>query len=392
MTTSQRLPAAFYRSVQAELVARLVALRLDAVLTDDPQDVAYLTGFFHHPHERPVAVAVLADATAVLLVPELEREHAEEQGAAAELVSYEEFPGVVSPWAPLLRRIRGRCRRIAHPGSLTVDRHTEISAQLPGVETVASTVLAVQRAVKRPEELELHRRAAHITDRMLRVGRRAVEDALVGGGQLPSEAELAGLVSGAGVSAMYDEDCDIVVVTPLAGGLVYSGENSARPHRLPSGDRLQRGESFMLSLGCAVGGRFVEGERTFFLGAPDPRRADLYETVREAHAAGAAAIAPGVQCRQVDDAGREVMERAGLLRYRRHRQGHGIGLGMHEAPWVERGDDTELVEGMVASNEPGLYVPGLAGFRISDSVLVTASGSTTLTSHPRELADVVIDA
>ncbi|MEV4889692.1 M24 family metallopeptidase, partial [Nonomuraea sp. NPDC055795] len=74
----------------------------------------------------------------------------------------------------------------------------------------------------------------------------------------------------------------------------------------------------------------------------------------------------------------------------RHRQGHGIGLGFHEPPWLEDGDPTVLAPGMVLSSEPGVYVPGHAGYRISDTVLVTEGEPRRLTSYPRELSDVVI--
>ena len=94
MAFAQRLPAAFYSSVQADVRSRLAAAGFAAGIFDDPDDVAYLTGFFHFPNERPVAVWLSAESV-VLLVPELEREYAEHQRAAAELVSYPEFPGCV---------------------------------------------------------------------------------------------------------------------------------------------------------------------------------------------------------------------------------------------------------------------------------------------------------
>lgn len=392
MTPSQRLPNSFYRSVQADLGDRIGAAGLDAMITDDPQDVAYLTGFFHHPHERPVAALVHADGDTVVLVPELEREHALDQNIAADLACYAEYPGTASPWIPLTRCLRPGGRRVGHPAGMAVGRHHELGALLSPAALVGTGILRDQRSVKRPEEIELHRRAAAVTDRMLLAGRAIVEQAVAARGPLPSEAELAAAVTTEGVSIMYAEHVDVVVVSPLAGGLVYTGANSARPHRLPSADRLRVGEPFMLSLGCAVGGRFVEGERTFFLGEPDQRQAAIYDTVLRAHAAGAATIGPGRHCREVDAAGRQVMAQAGLEGHRRHRQGHGIGLDMHEPPWLEDGDDTELAAGMIVSNEPGLYVPGLAGFRISDSMLVTPDGCTPLTHYPRTLDDVLIAA
>jgi Xaa-Pro aminopeptidase len=189
---------------------------------------------------------------------------------------------------------------------------------------------------------------------------------------------------------MYAEHTDVVVVSPLAGGLVYAGPNSARPHALPSGYRLRPGDTFMLSLGCAVGGRFVEGERTFILGEPTADQRRYYEAVRQAQQVGGEALRPGVPCSRANTVCLDVIRAAGLGEYLRHRQGHGIGLGMHEPPWLADGDDTPLEAGMIVSNEPGIYIPGHAGYRISDSMLITDDGARPFTSYPRSLDDVVV--
>ncbi|BDZ46857.1 M24 family metallopeptidase [Naasia aerilata] len=97
-----------------------------------------------------------------------------------------------------------------------------------------------------------------------------------------------------------------------------------------------------------------------------------------------------MECRASNARCLDVIRDAGLGQYLRHRQGHGIGLGMHEPPWLEDGDPTLLEAGMIVSNEPGIYIPGHAGYRISDSMLVTASGSEPLTSFPRSLEDCTI--
>lgn len=388
-----RLPAEVLDRLQDRVRAGAEAAGLDAVLTDDPDDVAYLTGFFHHPCERPVAALVETSGRTLLLVPELERQHAEEQGARAELVSYPEYPGLESPFAALARAARstGRARRVGLTTAMTQHR-LALAGRAFGddVAWVPTELVTRARYVKVPEEVALHREAARITDLMLAAGIALVTDALAAGDPLPSEAELAAHVTRTGTGLMYAEHADVVVVSPLAGGLVYAGPNSAIPHGLPSGYRLRPGDTFMLSLGCAVGGRFVEGERTFVLGEPSAEQRRYHDAVRDAQAEGALAIAPGVRCADSNARCLAVIRDRGLGQYLRHRQGHGIGVGMHEPPWLEDGDPTVLEPGMVVSNEPGLYVPGHAGYRISDSMLVTATGSEPLTSYPRSLEDCVV--
>jgi Xaa-Pro aminopeptidase len=390
VTFSQRLSRDFFAGVQDRVRARAVEAGFDAVLTDDPEDVAYLTGFFHHPCERPVAVWLDTDGRCVLLLPELELEHAQSQHAAAELVSYPEYPGTMPPFALLAGAVGAGRRRAGHTTSISFARLTAAATALSTVDLVPTDLVTIARYVKDPAEVALHQEAARITDVMLTEGVALVTDALASGGELPSEAELAAHVTRVGTSTMYAEHTDVVVVSMLAGGLVYAGANSAYPHGLPSGYRLRPGDTFMLSLGCAVGGRFVEGERTFVLGEPTDEQRRYHETIRLAQEVGGQAIKPGAECRSANAACLAVVREAGLGRYLRHRQGHGIGLGMHEPPWLEDGDPTLLEPGMIVSNEPGIYVPGHAGYRISDSMLVTEDGSRPLTSYPRGLDDCVI--
>jgi Xaa-Pro aminopeptidase len=389
MGWSQRLSADHYIQVQDDVRQAAAAEGLDAVLLDDPEDVAYLTGFFHHPTERPVAVLLDAGGATVLLLPELEREYAEAQRAVADLVSYPEYPGVVPPFEVLAGKVGVR-GRVGYATSTSVGRLAAVSNAFGSTQLVPTEVVARARLRKRPAEIALHAEAARITDAMLAAGRSLVEEALRSGSELPTEAELAALVTSFGSRMMYAEHEDVVVVSPLAGGLVYAGANSARPHALPSAYRLRPGDTFMLSLGCAVGGRFVEGERTFLLAEPTDEQRRYYEVVREAQQTGTEAIRAGARCADVNRVCLDVVRAAGLEQYLRHRQGHGIGLGMHEPPWLEDGDDTVLEPGMIVSSEPGLYIPGHAGYRISDSVLVTADGPKPFTSYPRSLEDAVI--
>lgn len=392
MGFAQRLPATFFAAVQADVRARLATAGFSAGIFDDPDDVAYLTGFFHFPNERPVAVWLGAgdSGPAVLLVPELEREYAEYQRAAADVVAYPEFPGVRPPFTVLAAQMTADGGPVGYSGATTTGRLAMMRAAFPGAVFECTDAVQAARLVKRPEEIALHREAGRIADLMVEAGRARVEEAVRSGEELPTEAELAALVSRVGSDIMYAEHDDVVVVRLLAGGLVYSGPNSARPHALPSGRRLAPGEPFMLSLGAAVGGRHVECERTFFLGEPDPEQVRYYSTVLAAQQAGLAGLRAGRRCCDVNAECLAVIRDAGLSRYLRHRQGHGIGVNNHEPPWLEDGDDSVLAEAMIVSDEPGLYVPGLGGYRISDSVLVGESDGEPLTAYPKDLDNVVL--
>lgn len=391
MSLSQRLPRTFYERVQRDLRQVLEDAQLDAILLEDWRDVAYLTGFFHTPTERPVVVTVTADRT-TLLVPELEREYAGSQDAVIdEMVSYPEYPGVDRPFQVLAQALSGPAGRWGHAATLPTGHLEELRIELPGIGWQKSPIVDQMRAVKYPEEIVLHRAAAKLGDVMLGAGRELIESRIDDAGQLPTEAELVDHVVGAGSAWMYREHTEVVVVPMLTGGLVYSGANSAYPHGLVTDHRLQPGETFILSLGGAVGGRYAESERTFILGEPSPQQVRYFEADLEAQEVGTHAIRPGAICRDVNARCLKVIEDAGLGENIRHRQGHGIGLNFHEPPWLEAGDSTALAAGMIVSSEPGVYVPGHGGYRISDTVLVTDDGHERLTTFPRDLASAVID-
>ncbi|WP_309104223.1 Xaa-Pro peptidase family protein [Microbacterium sp.] len=385
----QRLAPEFFDDVQRRVRERLAEEGLDAFLTDHPEDIAYLTGFFHHPSERPVAVWLETSGRVVMMLPELEREYAQSQSSRAELVAFFEYPGVVAPFEVLAAAVSPR-GRVGFASTMPYARLAAARAAMGNAQLVASDLLARTRYVKFPEEIALHREAARITDRMLAAGVALVTDSVAAGGELPTEAELERHVTAAGTALMYAEHQNVVVASLLAGGLVYSGANSAFPHGLPSVNRLKAGDTFMLSLGCAVGGRFIEGERTFVLGEPTVEQRRYHDAIHAAQKVGRETIRPGLECRDANRLCLDVIREAGLGEYIRHRQGHGIGLGMHEAPWLEDGDATVIEAGMVVSNEPGIYVPGHAGYRISDSMLVTEHGAEALTTFPRGLDDCTI--
>lgn len=384
----QRLPAETHVAIQSDLRAQMEESGVDALLADDPHDVAYLTGFFHFPNERPAAVWVSA-ADCLLLVPALEADHAERQVAAAELIIYPEFPGEEDAFAILLRRARPRGRVVFSPAT-QIGRVERLRALAPEAKWAMDDLVGRARLVKRPEEIALHREAARISDAMIEAGLALVRERLASGGEMPSEAELAGHVTRHGTGLMYAEHEDVVVTSLLAGGLVYTGPNAAFPHGLPSATRLAPGDAFILSLGCAVGGRYAESERTFILGEPSPEQRRFFAVAAEAQRTGTAALTAGRPCSEANRLCLAVIHEAGMSEYLRHRQGHGIGLWLHEPPWIAEGDDTPLAPGMIVSSEPGLYVPGHGGYRISDTVLVTEDGPERLTCHPRGLDACVV--
>jgi Xaa-Pro dipeptidase len=167
--------------------------------------------------------------------------------------------------------------------------------------------------------------------------------------------------------------------------IVSSGPNAANPHASPSERKLQAGDLLVVDWGATYDGYISDLTRTFAVGEVQAEYKKIHESVQEANAAGRAAGKPGVPCANVDQAAREVIEKAGYGMYFTHRTGHGIGMEGHEEPYM-RGDNMQLLEpGMAYTVEPGIYLPNRNGVRIEDNVVITDTGADVLSDMPREL-------
>jgi Xaa-Pro aminopeptidase len=168
--------------------------------------------------------------------------------------------------------------------------------------------------------------------------------------------------------------------------IVASGPNGSRPHHSPSDRTIVTGDLVTIDFGALVDGYHSDMTRTVAVGGPaalDDTQTRLMAVVTEAQAAGVAAVAAGVEVKAVDRACREVIEAAGWREHFVHGTGHGVGLDIHEDPPVSGSADATLAPGHIVTVEPGVYLPGLGGVRVEDTVVVTADGCRPLTRAPK---------
>ena len=168
--------------------------------------------------------------------------------------------------------------------------------------------------------------------------------------------------------------------------IIGAGANSSVIHHVP-GDSVIEPGILLVDWGAKVHSRSSDLTRTLFLGEAPEQLVDLFNTVQAARAAAVAACAPGVAAKAVDAAAREVIEAAGFGEQFPHGVGHGLGLDVHETPFMGRANETAVLQtGMIVTIEPGIYLPGLGGVRIEDDILITADGHRVLSANvPRDL-------
>ncbi len=167
-------------------------------------------------------------------------------------------------------------------------------------------------------------------------------------------------------------------------GAVASGERSALPHAGPSNRRLQAGDLVWFDVCAERDGYHSDLTRTFYVGEPSERLRDVYWVVHEAQKKARETIGPGMTCEEVDRICRRHIRDAGYGEYFTHRTGHGLGLEIHEPPYIVEGDDTVLRAGMTFTVEPGIYLPGEGGVRIEDDIVITDDGCRSLTTFTRQ--------
>lgn len=367
------LPAEFHRRVQDRARAAMARLGYDGLLLLDTFNVAYVTGFFHTPSERPLGAYLPLDGDPVLFVPLLEQEHAAETGIR-DIRIYFEYPAPVHPVTWMAEEIP--VQRLA-VDDLPASQYQRVLARKPHAEV--TDLVTRLRWVKAPEEIALIEKAAHYADVCVAEARQAAAELVPRGG---TELDILRACLGATTTRMREDLGALVdLYKGAVVGTVHSGPRAALPHGRPIPRRPLPGETLIVGIGATVGGYHAESGCTFILGEPTTEQRLCLAAAAACDEAGRAAMRPGASCFEVNIAALDALRAAGLGEFIRHRIGHGMGLQGHEGPWLAPGDDTLLTPGMVFSSEPGIYQPGRAGYRTINSMLVTADGGQRLSHY-----------
>jgi Xaa-Pro aminopeptidase len=355
---------------------------LRALLVGVGPDLRYLTGYAAMPLERLTMLVVRAGPPTILIVPRLEADPARRSAAVAsgvvEVVTWEETDDpydLVADAVGTVGPIDGS-PGVGVNDTLWALHLLRLQAALPGVPFGSASPIAGElRVVKDTDEIELLRRAAQAADRVVD---QIAAGRLVG----RTEADVARETRDRLIAEGH-ERADFAIVA--------AGPNASSPHHEASDRVIQAGEPIVLDIGGLFAGYASDTTRTIWPTGGDPGKTPdaeflaAFAVLRRAQAAATAAVRPGVPVERIDATAREIIAEAGLGPSFIHRTGHGIGLEVHEAPYLVAGNAQPLRTGMAFSVEPGVYVEGRWGMRLEDIVVCGPSGPDSLNRSSLDL-------
>jgi Xaa-Pro aminopeptidase len=343
-----------------QAVRAMTAAGADALLLGPGADLFYLSGFAHsHAGERLLALVLRRDGSGTWISPAMNVAQIRHSGLGS-------LP--IRAWTdaetylPALRAALAGADTVAFDDELRAGFLMDLQSALPATRTVnAGGVMRGLRIRKDEAELDAMRAAASVVD-----------------GAIPAAVALCRATR---TEAEIDADLQQLLggAASVAFTIVASGENSALPHHETDRRSLLPGDVVVLDYGTRFQGYHSDITVTCSVGEPaDPEVRKVYRTVWEAQQRALEAIRPGVPCEAIDRAAREHIEAAGYGEFFLHRTGHGLGLQVHEPPYLVSGNTEALEEGMVFSIEPGIYLPGRFGVRLEVITAVGAHGAALI--------------
>jgi Xaa-Pro dipeptidase len=358
--------ASTYRARASRLHERMVKEKLDGVVVVPGPNMRYLTGISSLLLERPFMLLVTAEDGAHLVAPALEAGPYKDSSMQMTIYPWTDSEGSAGAVKKAVAgaNFGGNWGVEGRAPFLFLDKLNKAgSAKLSDAEPLLQGL----REVKDEAEVKLLKRAARILSEAFEVFPGLVKEGM-------TELELA---RGA-TDVIYSKGA-----TKVDAMLVQSGARAADPHSGPSSKKIKRGEGILFDVGATYGEYYADITRTITLGAASEVE-KVYAKVLEAEESGIRAAAEGVEVGGVDGAARGVLTEAGMGKFFIHRTGHGLGLEVHEAPYIVEGGREKLRGNMCFTVEPGVYKRGDLGVRIEDNVLIEGKKGVATTDTPKE--------
>lgn len=363
-----------YKAVMEKAVEILKQKSVKALILSPSANMFYLTGFSTFPGER-LLVNILTDTGEnIFIVPKLYESEVREKADFTQLLSWNDTQDPADLVKSIADKYDLKDCTLAIEETMWFTAFDKIFTTLEGVKYVhAAEIIGELRQCKSAVEGDKMRKASHTAD-------QALENILPNIKPGMTETE---------VKDMLEAEMKKLGATgPAFQTIIGSGPNSAQCH-YGTGDRvLQEGDALVMDFGCLVENYCSDMTRTIVIGQASDKLKSVYAILKRAQQYAIDKVKPGVKASEVDFAARKYITDKGYGEYFIHRTGHGIGLEVHELPYITETSEVILKPGMVFSIEPGIYLDGEFGLRIEDLVMVTEDGAEVLNQFTKELIEL----
>lgn len=340
---------------------------IDAFLVSNPQNVRYISSYTGDD-----SYLLIAQSSKYFLTDPRYKEQALQECPDYEIVNHREKGGV----ADMINFLNGHLniKTFAFEGDyVTYTLYEEIKTKVKSDTVSVTGVIEKLRAVKTPEEIHNLRIACQIADRAFE---RIIKDIKVG----VTEKELASRLS----HYMVMEGSD----TKPYGNILISGKRTSLLHGIPSNKAIEYGDFVLMDYGCGYKGYLSDMTRTVVVGKATPEQRKVYELEKNMENQAAKMMVAGASASYVYEASVQAIKDTEYFQYHYTGIGHGIGLFVHEIPFMGPNSDFILKENNVVTIEPGIYIPNWGGVRIEDQLLIKKGGNESLTGSTRELIEL----
>lgn len=372
---------------------------LDALYLASGISFFYLVGFSYIATERPATLIIPLDGDTAYMGPVIEVDHISLKTPFIKVVkTYLDYPGKTHPlelFASWLKEMGLGNKNIGidsptGAAGLYGYEGPSIAEKMPEAKFVlAKDIIPNMRLFKSKEEIDLIKESAKWGNLVHQLLHEYTKPGLWDV-EIAARASLeASAIMKKALGPEY-EPTRWGRMPASAGFRGQVGPMSAIPHAISTKKMIEVGDVLGTGAGADIGGYSSELERTMIVGKPTEKQQKYFNIMLKMQDAALEAYKPGAKCSDVDKASLKVAKEFGCTDLLRHHTGHGIGLEGHEPPWIDQGDNTILKPEMVFSCEPGIYIPGFAGFRHSDTIVITEDGAEMITYYPRDLDSLTI--
>ncbi|MTI47388.1 M24 family metallopeptidase [Sporosalibacterium faouarense] len=344
---------------------------IDGIVLFPSSNLYYMTGFKTFPEGRLLLAVLPVEGEPFFVAPKLYESQIKKDSYYQEMILWKDEE---NPYEVLKNTMEEKGidkSKLAVDDTMWAEQLLHMAEVLPEQEFVPlGNMLNGLRLIKSQEEIEKIQKSSDIVDGVIEELKKYIKPGM-------TEIEVAAFME----FEMRKRGSE----GPSFDTIVGSGINGALPHYNAGQKKIESGEFVVLDFGATYEGYCSDTTRTLAVGEPSEKMKEVYNIVKEAQELGVKTARPGIKAKEVDKAVRNYIEEKGYGEYFTHRTGHGLGLQVHEDPYISGVSEIVLETGMVFSIEPGIYLEGEFGVRIEDIVVVTEDGCERFNKTSKEL-------